>query len=72
MKRPLQLTKDEVAKLTVNPIFAGVGPYPAVISDAEWIAAVGRMISEQGAERVLTALLASLRDAFPPLPQPEN
>ena len=50
--------------MLVNPIYAGVGPYPQVVPDAKWVAAVGKAIEEVGTERVLTTMLEVLRQAW--------
>jgi len=58
------MTEEELLGMIVNPIYAGVGPYPQVVPDAKWIAAVGKAIEEVGTERVLTTMLEVLRQAW--------
>ena len=55
----------DVRKTVANPIYAGVGPYAAIISDDEWVAAARKLIKERGAESFLRDLLTNLREAFP-------
>lgn len=57
--------EDEVRKTVANPIYAGVGPYPALISDDDWIATAKKLIKERGSDSFLRDLLANLREAFP-------
>lgn len=47
-----------------NPIYAGVPPYPAMVSDEQWIAAAKRMIEEDGVEQFLVNMLYVLRKAM--------
>lgn len=58
-------TEADVSKMIANPIYAGIGPYPAMISDAQWIDAAAKLITEKGAKHVLREILANLRDGFP-------
>jgi hypothetical protein len=54
-----------VFKTIVNPIYAGIGPYPAMVPENEWLQANAQLIKEHGAEKVLRAMLEHLREAFP-------
>lgn len=54
----------DVAGVILNPIYAGVPPYPAVISDPLWIHANRAMIEHQGANQYLVNLLFVLRETF--------
>jgi hypothetical protein len=56
---------SDVVKLISNPIYAGVGPYPPMMSDADWVRAASKVIKEVGRERFLLTLLENLREAFP-------
>jgi hypothetical protein len=47
-----------------NPIYAGIPPYPPLVSDEEWIAAARRVIEQEGPERFLTNMLYLLRVAM--------
>ena len=57
-------TAEDVQGVLTNPIYAGLGPYPALIDDETYVAAAARLIREQGAEQFLVNLLAVLRKAF--------
>jgi hypothetical protein len=47
-----------------NPIYAGIGPYPALIDDKTWVRAARKMIDRDGAEQFLVNLLYLLRQDF--------
>jgi hypothetical protein len=47
-----------------NPIYAGIPPYPPLVSDEEWIAAARRVIEQDGIERFLANMLYLLRVAM--------
>ncbi len=57
-------TGEDIQGMLTNPIYAGLGPYPALIDDELYVAAAARLIREQGAEQFLVNLLAVLREAF--------
>jgi hypothetical protein len=56
---------DDVFKVIANPIYAGIGPYPATMSEDEWLQANAQLIKKYGARKVLRAMLANMREAFP-------
>ena len=56
-----KFTAESVKGIICNPIYAGIPPYPALISDQEWIAAARRAIEEDGAEQFLVNMLTVLR-----------
>jgi len=47
-----------------NPIYAGIPPYPPLVSDEEWIAAARRAIEQKGIEQFLANMLYLLRLAM--------
>jgi hypothetical protein len=55
---------ETVWELICNPVYAGFRPFPALISDEEWVAAAARMIERDGAEQFLVNLLHILRQTF--------
>ncbi|KKL92375.1 hypothetical protein LCGC14_1885320 [marine sediment metagenome] len=57
-------TGAQVLALVVNPVYAGVGPYPQIIDDGVWISAVAKQIERIGAHLILRVLLDSLRQTF--------
>ena len=48
----------------VNPIYAGVGPFPRLVQDDAWVRGCARMIEEEGSEQVLVNLLYVLRECL--------
>lgn len=58
-------TGDDVAKVITNPVYAGIGPYPAMVPEDQWVQAVAKLIKERGAAPVLRDMLKNLREAFP-------
>ena len=47
-----------------NPLYAGVPPYPAIVTDEEWVGSAKKMIAEEGAEQFLVNMLYVLREAL--------
>jgi hypothetical protein len=59
-----ELSPKAVRGIVVNPIYAGIGPYPRLVQDDAWDRACARMIEEEGAEQVLVNLLYVLRECL--------
>lgn len=59
-----QWTEDNLLRMTANPIYAGVPPYPAIVDDKKWIGAAVNTIKEVGAEKFLKLLLEELRKSM--------
>ena len=57
-------TPAEVRGMVCNPVYAGFGPFPAVMSDEQWVAAAAMAIQKEGAEQFLVNLLYVLRETF--------
>jgi hypothetical protein len=53
-------TPDDVRRVLVNPIYAGIGSFPKVVEREDWIQAATRMINEIGARKFLEAMLDEL------------
>jgi hypothetical protein len=60
-----ELTPEAVKGILVNPIFTGVGPFPRLVQDADWVRACAKLIEEEGPEQFLVNLLFVLRECFP-------
>ena len=60
-----ELPPEAVRGILVNPIYAGVGPFPRLIEDAAWVRDCARLIEEEGPEQFLVNLLYVLRECFP-------
>ena len=61
---PDQLSPEAVKGILVNPIYAGVGPFPRLVVDAAWVRTCAKLIEEEGAEQFLVNLLYVLRGCF--------
>ncbi len=61
---PDQLSPEAVKGILVNPIYAGVGPFPRLVEDAAWVRACARLIEEEGPQQFLVNLLYALRLCF--------
>lgn len=58
-------SEADVRNVITNPIYVGIGPFPQVVPDDQWIAAISRLIKERGAASVMKEVLRNLREAFP-------
>lgn len=58
------MTPSKMRSLICNPIYAGVGPFPALVDDDTWIRAAAQMIRNEGAEQFLVNMLFVLREAM--------
>ncbi len=59
-----EMTPERLRATICNPIYAGVGPYPALVSDEQWVRAAAQMIKKEGSEQFLVNLLYVLRQSF--------
>ncbi len=57
-------TPEQVRGVLCNPIYAGMGPLPATVSDDVWVKSAALMISQEGAEQFLVNILFVLRELF--------
>lgn len=57
-------TPAEIRGMVCNPVYAGFGPYPALVSDEQWVAAAVTAVNKEGAEQFLVNLLHVLRETF--------
>ena len=60
-----EMTEDKIRGIVCNPVCAGIGPYPGLITDDQWVRAAAKMVEEDGAEQFLVNLLHVLRLTFP-------
>ena len=58
------ITPAEIRGMVCNPVYAGMGPFPALVSDEQWVAAAATAISKEGAEQFLVNLLYVLRQTL--------
>jgi hypothetical protein len=59
-----EFTEEQVKGILTNPVYAGIGPYPPMVDDAQWVRACKKLIDEEGAEQFLVNLLYVLRQSF--------
>lgn len=59
-----EMTPEKVRSLFCNPIYAGFGPFPALIDDDTWVRAAAQAIREHGPEQFLVNLLYVLRKSY--------
>lgn len=57
-------TAEDVRGVLCNPIYTGVGPFPRIISDREWVDIAIKAMKEDGEEQFLVNLLFLLRETF--------
>ncbi|MHC1767026.1 MAG: hypothetical protein AB9869_22450 [Verrucomicrobiia bacterium] len=57
-------TEEEVRGMIANPIYAGIGPYPQLIPDEQWVRCAAKAIAQDGAEQFLVNMLHVLRQAM--------
>ena len=57
-------TPAEIRGMVCNPVYAGFGPFPALVSDEQWVATAKTAIKEEGTEQFLVNLLHVLRETF--------
>jgi len=55
------LTEDEFKDMMCNPVYVGMGPYPALVSTEAWIGAGVKMIESLGPEEYLRRMIQMLR-----------
>jgi len=61
---PDDWTESDLRAILTNPVYAGIGPYPPYISDAQWVACAKKLVAEEGPEQFLVNLLHVLRASF--------
>lgn len=65
-------TPDDVQKMLTNPVYAGVGPCPAIVEEEVWLESNVRLIEEIGARAVIESVLARFREVFAGLDAPDG
>jgi hypothetical protein len=57
-------TAEQVRGIQSNPCYAGIGPYPGLVSEVDWVHSAIKVIEQDGAEQFLVNVLAMLRASF--------
>jgi hypothetical protein len=65
-------TAEMVRAVLTDPIYAGMGPYPALVGDDLWLDANVRRIGEEGAEAVVESVMERFWETFPGLQIPDG
>lgn len=60
----MDFTEEEVRGMIANPVYAGIGPFPQLVPDEQWIRAASRAIQMDGPEQFLVNLLHVLRQSL--------
>lgn len=55
---------EHLRSLFCNPIYVGLGPFPALVDDETWVRAAARKIEKEGSEQFLVNMLYVLRESF--------
>lgn len=66
---PGRWTEQMIVDLLANPIYAGVGPFPAIVSDDLWLKTFENLVNDLGAVRACQAVHRALVGTFDPLPR---
>lgn len=59
-----EISAGKVFATIVNPIYAGVPPYPPIIDEDKWIETQCKMVERYGAKLVFRAQLDALRAIY--------
>ena len=70
-KNPGTLDEKSIKGMICNPIYAGVVPFPQVVSDEAWVQAAAQLIHEEGAEQFLVNMLYMLRQSLETQTEPQ-
>lgn len=55
---------NDIKNIICNPIYVGIGPFPQILTDDQWIKCAERSIQEMGAQVFLIRMLMVLRNSF--------
>lgn len=58
-------TAGDVEKMLSNPVYAGIGPFPALVDDAFWISVQLQALRLNGPRRTLMSIRRAVLDTFP-------
>lgn len=58
--------EDILRGMICNPVYAGIGPFPEIMDEEQWVKAAVRMIEKEGSEQFLVNMLYMLRKSFEP------
>lgn len=55
------MNEKDIKEIITNPVYTGIGPYPQLISDKQFIQAAKRFVKDYSLDEYLKLLLANLR-----------
>jgi hypothetical protein len=58
------MTAAAIKGILVNPLYAGAGPFPPIVGDAQWVAACTKLLQQEPPEQFLVNLLFVLRQSL--------
>lgn len=61
---PRKFGEAGIKGMVINPIYAGVGEFPRMVPEAQWVGAARRVLAEDGPDQFLVNLLYVLRRTF--------
>lgn len=64
-------TPADVKGLIANPVYTGMGPFQALVSEEMWLEAVLRLMAREGESATIDDILARFQDVFPLLDPPD-
>ncbi len=67
-RRADQWTAQQVREILCNPIYVGMGPFPALIDEATWIACQERLFRDEGVQPTLQHIRQVLTDTLGMMP----
>lgn len=59
-----KMNEEMVRGVICNPIYTGVPPFPAMVTDEQWILGAERMIEQEGVRQFLVNLLHVLKVTY--------
>ena len=62
--KPEDFTEAGIKGIVMNPVYAGIGEFPALVSDRQWVAACKLVMEQDTPEQFLVNLLFLLRSTF--------
>jgi hypothetical protein len=62
--KPEDFTEAGIKGIVMNPVYAGIGKFPPLVDDKQWVAACKRVMEQDSPEQFLVNLLYLLRATF--------
>ena len=50
-----------IRRMQANPVYAGVGPYPAIVTNEMWVASFKKLVDDIGLDAALVMMLSELQ-----------